>query len=333
MSILAFLRSACILILIPALVGNTIAGITHIGKRPCYRYIMGFLGMLTIAYITYIPFVLTRRSFHRYFQVYLIELVLVMLLGLTLYGKELWMTIRNCTMAFFAFMRKHPWVMFLFLFFLWQCWRAWNYTQVNYSDDDTYIPLVNDILLSDQFFRVNWSNGEMLSPKYTLDAKYLYTGWFPFQAILCKFVGVHPLIMVKSIFPMALIALHYVAIWNLVCSFGNLESEEGCPYFFLFYGILMEVGWSVLTTSWSYYFLTWIWYGKAFLHLIVMPLLLAHLLRFDRKKLGHWSILVLLILSGVGASTMGLLLIPAELALYTVARILDMFWKRRRAVV
>jgi len=331
MSIVAIILSLVLFTIFPGLLGNTIVGITKVKTRAWSRYILGFFGMVAMAYVIYLPFGFTGRSFHRYAQVYGIVATTLCLLGLLFFGKELMKVIRSQTMAFFAFIKRHPMALVVILMILLQCIRAFHYTQLHYSDDDTYIPLVNDIIQSDQFFRVNWANGEMLSGAYALDAKYRYTGWFPFQALLCYYTGLHPLIMVKSIFPMALILLHYAVIWNLMEVWNErFDGESRCVYLF-FYGLLLEFGWGTITTSWSYYFLTWIWYGKSFLHLMVIPFLLAHLLQFRGKKLGDWCVLLLVIVAGCGASTMGLLLIPAELGLFVLTACIEYLVKTRRA--
>jgi hypothetical protein len=173
----------------------------------------------------------------------------------------------------------------------------------------------------------------MLSGGYSLDMKYMLAGWFQFQALLCRFSGLHPLIMIKTCLPIAVILLHYSVVWNLCRAFSGTEESDGLLTFMLVYAVLTEAAWGQLSTSWSYYFLTWAWYGKAFLQLIVLPFLLFVLLDFCGKKLGDWLLIAMVAIAGLAASTMGFLLIPAELGLFLLACLVSYVIRQRRICV
>jgi len=289
--------------------------------------------MLAMAYVLYFPFGFTGRSFHRYYQVYVIAVGIVILIGLLFWRKQWIATVQRETKSLIDYVKAHPLSLLFVAIVGLEVWRVVAFTQIHYSDDDTYIPLVNDILMSDQFFRVNFVDGRMLSGTYSLDMKYLLAGWFQFQAILCRFTGLHPLILIKTCLPIAIILLHYIVIWNFATVLRNEQKSDGFLYFMIVYALLMEVAWGQLSTSWSYYFLTWVWYGKAFLQLIVLPFLLLALLEFHANRITDWMLIILLIIAGCGASTMGFLLIPAEVGIFIATTVVYAVIQRRRASV
>jgi hypothetical protein len=150
-----------------------------------------------------------------------------------------------------------------------------------------------------------------------------------FHALLSELVGVHPLILVKTLLPVAIILLHYMVIIDLYRSLGRGDGE-GLPYFLFIYVLLMEFAWGTVYTSWSYYFLTWIWYGKSFLQFVVLPLILTQFLRMRWKNAWDWIWVVDILVAGVGASTMALILLPAEgAALFGTLLILHIIKKVR----
>ena len=315
--------------IVPELLGVLISGVTKNWERPFFCYISGFLAMLAMAYLIYLPIGLTGRSFHRYVQVCLVVYGIWIVLGLALYHRAYATYITRWVTCVIRYVKAHPIVFAFAAIVVMQVLRVIFYTQIHYSDDDTYISFVGDILHSDGFYGINYENGRPLSAGAYVDPKFRYTGWFAFQALLSRVVGVHPLIMVKTLLPVAFILLHYMVIFDLYDCFKG-ENRAGLGYFFLFYGLLMEFAWGVLTTSWSYYFLTWIWYGKSFLQFIILPLILSQFLRMRWKMMWDYLWVLIVLVAGVGASTMALILLPAEGFLCFVTLAVTNLWKKAR---
>ncbi len=315
--------------IVPELLGVLVSGVTKHWERPFFCYISGLLTMLAMAYVLYLPLGLTGRSFHRYVQVCLLAYGLWILVGLLLYHRAYGAYLRRMAAGILQFVKEHPEVVAFFLLLVVQIVRVIRYTQIHYSDDDTYISLVGDILHSDGFYGIDYVTGRPLSAGGYVDPKFRYTGWFAFQALLCRVVGVHPLILVKTLLPVVFILTHYMVIVDL---YGCLEQKatHGLAFFLLFYGLLLEFGWSVLTTSWSYYFLTWIWYGKSFLQFIILPLVLSQFLRMEWKNFWDYLWVLVILIAGVGASTMAVILLPAEGAILFVTLGILHFWKKGR---
>lgn len=297
--------------IVPELLGVIVCGVTKNWERPFFCYISGFVTMLSMAYALYLPIGFTGRSFHRYVQICEIAFAAWALLGLILYHKPFLQMLRKRISGTVTYMKKHP-AIFAFLGLLvFQLVRLVLCTQIHYSDDDTYITIVGDIMHSDLFYRTDMTTGRPLSGLTIMNPKFRFTGWLAFHALLSELVGVHPLILVKTLLPVVVILLHYMVIIDLYRNFGKGEGE-GLPYFLLFYVLLMEFAWGTVYTSWSYYFLTWVWYGKSFLQFVIVPLVLSQFLRMRWKNAWDWIWVLDILIAGVGASTMALILLPAE---------------------
>lgn len=322
------IKSIIMLALVPELLGITVCGILRLQERPFCRYISGFICMVAMAYVIYLPLGLTGRSFHRYVQLLSIGYALAMVLGVFFWKKSLHQ-IRADIAAAIAWCKKHPGILLFAAILLVEILRVIFFTQANYSDDDTYISLVGDILESDTFFRRNFVDGRNLSHLYALDRKYSLTGWFAFQAYLCRVVGVHPLILIKTILPIAIILLHYMLIVDFV---GLISQRRGevLSYFLPLYAMLLEFGWATFSTSLSYYFVTWVWYGKSFLEFIILPSLLNQYLRMQWKRPADWLYAMLLIVAGLGVSTMGFVLIPVMCGMFVFTQLVRYIVRKRR---
>ena len=328
--ILTLIKYLLICFIIPELLGVLVCGVTKNWERPFFCYVSGFLTMVAGAYLMYLPIGFSGRSFHRYVQVCLLGFGIWILLGLILYHRAYLKQLRQYPGQLISFVKSHPGIAAFLMLLVFQIVRLVLYTQIHYSDDDTYIPLVGDIIHSDGFYGIDYITGRPLSPGSVLDPKFRYTGWFAFQAFLSKVIGVHPLIAVKTLLPIALILLHYMIIADLYKRL-NRNDVEGIAYFMFFYGLLMEFGWSTLTTSLSYYFLTWVWYGKSFVQFIILPVVLAQFLYMEWKKPWNYLWVLIILVAGIGASTMALILLPAEGVVCFLAMWGIRIWKKVRA--
>lgn len=194
----------------------------------------------------------------------------------------------------FRYVKRNPLIIVFAAIVLWELLQMIMYTEVAYSDDDTYSPMILDMVASGGFFGVDPDTGYQASEAYIPSVKYMITSWLPFQAFGALVSGVHPLIFTKTILPCALIILHYLIMWELagVVLGGSLAGKVSSSdsnsdkrvIIMIIYALLLELGWSSLTTTLSYYFLTWLWYGKAFVQFITVPLIMAEALHMIFKN-------------------------------------------------
>jgi len=315
--------------IVPELLGVIVCGVTKNWERPFFCYISGFVTMLAMAYVLYLPIGFTGRSFHRYVQICGIAFAVWSLVGLIVFHKPYAKMLKASVTGCVSYIKKHPMILAFIGLLVFQLVRLVLYTQIHYSDDDSYITIVGDIMHSDIFYRTDMTTGRPLSGLTIMNPKFRFTGWLAFHALLSELVGVHPLILVKTLLPVAIILLHYMVVIDLYRSLGRGDGE-GLPYFLFIYVLLMEFAWGTVYTSWSYYFLTWVWYGKSFLQFVVLPLILTQFLRMRWKNAWDWIWVVDILVAGVGASTMALILLPAEgAALFGTLLILHIIKKVR----
>jgi len=201
-----------------------------------------------------------------------------------------------------------------------QIWRVVFHMTYLYSDDDTYIPMINDMIYNDANLSHDPITGSELAAGTLADQRYTLSSWQQWEAFLCSTCGMHPLIFIKTVFPIFLIPFHYLIVWIFSRQF--LDDVRKRTALVTFYCLLMEWGCANLNTNFSYYLLSWSWYGKAFLQFSVMPVILLFFFLISKEHSGWKEAVLLLALTGagLGASSMGVILLLVELMVLLIIR-------------
>ena len=196
-------------------------------------------------------------------------------------------------------------------------------------DSKTYFAIINDIIGSDRLFRNAPFTGEALSSLADVKAKYLFSPWYPFIAMLAKVSGLHPLMIEGTVLPPYLLLLHYLMLYAL----GKwlLEGSRQRAFLFVFIcAFLREISVTISTPSMIQ--LIWPLWGKGvFVSLVTPALLLLYMLRYQDagyRKAGISIMIILTVIAGCSMSTMSILIIPFELGLLGLVQAI-----RRRGVI
>ena len=201
------------------------------------------------------------------------------------------------------------WIIFPLSIIAFQIFRSVLRMNSVYSDDDTYMPVILDMLKTDKILETNAITGELHNYYTYNNPKLLLSAWLQFLAFLSSVSGLHPLILVKTVLPSVFICWHYLIIWKLTFYLSRDYGRRIGMLFF--YALLMEFGSPSLNTDFSYYLFTWNWYGKSVLQFFAIPIVILFFLMIREIHTG-WReglILMILVTAGLGFSMMGMILL------------------------
>lgn len=291
-----------------------------------FLYAGGFCFFYALFSWITIPLTIFRAPFHSVKTLFIIlclfsfVFLLIRLLRLNLMA-DLYLWFRQLKQI----IRAYWWILIPAGIILFQIIRSVLRTNCVYSDDDSYLPVILDMIKTDSILGTDAATGELLNMNIASYAspKLLLTGWLQFMGVLSSIVGVHPLIMVKSALPVFLIGIHYIIVWKLTF-FLSRDYHKRIGILF-FYALLMEFGSPSLNTDLSYYLFTWNWYGKSVLQFLVIPMIMLFFLMIRNTQTG-WReglILMLLVAAGLGLSQMGLVLLTLEVTVFILIECLE----------
>ncbi len=287
----------CILVivlgLLPIFIGAVIS--SHIkredAKTISFSYFMGLMLMLMVMQLLSVPMTLMRVSFSTLTMAYSLLLAFFCVIALLfckdylkkilLHGKGIFKNLER-KWFFVAAVIMIPVIVLAFT------------TPYIYGDDRTYIAMVNDILESNALYQTDFATGE--SAPWVL-SKYSLSSYWTWIAYLAKISGIHPLILCKTVLMFFFVPMSYWA-QGLVASFLFHNSERRIYLFMAFVGLIGLFGeFSMYSVSYRIY--TWVWQSKAFLAIIVLPVLFYYCnLIFEKKvKLIEYLILCMLVIA------------------------------------
>lgn len=336
MSIRFFIGIFIYFLIAPLAIGSFFGGrVSYIDRKDIsLQYVLGYLGLLAVFTVYCIPMSLTRKPLHVLNNTTWVMTAVIIGIAVCVNArrfqsenpaspfreffalKPYWGWIKNALMT----IRQNLWILIPMAVIVYQIWRVVAHMTVVYSDDDTYIPIINDMVYNDAILSHDPVTGNQLAVGVLANSKYALSAWLQWEAFLSVTTGIHPLIFIKTVFPVFLIPFHYLIIW--VFSRQFLNDTKRRVVLMAFYSFLIEWGSPSDKTNFSYYLLSWSWYGKAFLQFAVMPAVLLFFFLIANEKTGWKEAILLLILvgSGLGSSTMAIILILLELVVLLIIR-------------
>ena len=299
---------AFLLLLIVPLGYGRLLTFRYTGMKGAYFY--GLAMFYAVFSCIVIPMTIARRPFH---EVVYVGAVLCGLSAAVFLADLIWNRKRYSFFSGLTDLKKtlfhYWWFIFPACIILFQIMRSVLRMNGVYSDDDTYLPIILDMIKTDAVIGTDWITGGLNNDSLYSNPKMLLTAWLQSLAAFSSFVGIHPLILIKTILPVFLISWHYLIVWKIT-SFLNKDRKIRIAVLF-FYALLMEFGSQSLKTDLSYYLFTWSWYGKAVLQFIGIPVIILFFLQIRKMQTGWREGLILMIvtMAGVGLSTMSFMLL------------------------
>lgn len=168
------------------------------------------------------------------------------------------------------------------------------------ADDAYYIGTANSSLSTDTLFVVESDTG---FPSSSLPLRYAFSAFMIFWAYLSKITGIHPLIITHSIIPIIFISISYILWWEVgKCLFRDYEKRW---IFFLFINMLNIFGNTSVYTQASF-LLFRIWQGKALLPNIILPAMLLTFLGIysHPTENNRWLLVLVTVIAACCCSSM-----------------------------
>lgn len=254
------------------------------------QYLNGFITMLCIFAIIFVPCYVMKISFSILSFIYSCSLFFLFLFSLFYIKRN---NIKLCSRNKTLFSNWTIIYIILFIILLiYQIYMSVQSDMGGWSNDDAvYVVLSADTISNDFIYQSDPYSGSAI---IGLDYKRLFQAFNWFPAYLTKISNIHVTIICHTILPVFLIILAYCAIYIFANNFiSDIETK-------IIFMILMEV--LYIWGSFSHYSITFrllgpIWQGKAILAVIIFPYILSFYATWLYEKISFIRCIILCIIS------------------------------------
>lgn len=305
MFLLQFLLIVFWMLIVPILIGTLV--INQLFKEEktdlLLAVVCGAICMLAIFYIIVMPMLFLKIPLHTL-------VICWCCLILYLCGLSLFMNLRRRKEILSNNLRQiktMPWVAILIIILIMAQAFILTWYQHEDADDAFYVANATTAVSTDSIFQYDPYTGLSLD---VYPARYVFSPFPIFIALLSKLVLIHPAIVAHTVLPAVLIPLSYVILAVLGKKLFP-DRPSAVLLFLLFLCILNAFGNVSIYTN-STFLLFRIWQGKAVLANIVLPatLYFSYRAMLGEKNFGEWMMLFACALTACLVSSMGILLAP-----------------------
>ena len=281
-----------------------------------FTYLIGQIMMWAAFQLVAVPAIHLRTSFTLLFWAYSGLVLILAVLGL----------IRRKKIKF----DKPQLSLFLglaFMVILYQC-SVYIFGQHLDEDDARWIAEANDALVKDKMLLFNPATGEYIGRFVGEMVKDAFSPWAFYIAWMSRLTGIKAVVIAHTVYPPVLLSLSYMCYWEIGMQLFKGKAERGI---FLLMVAVINLFLAGNSYTQSVFTLTRIWQGKAVVAAVMIPAVLAVILRVQSEdKVGNWLQLVLVgitccLFSGMGIA-IGVLMI-AVYGLYALVRSIIVNWR------
>ena len=286
-------------------------------KSVPFTYLVGQITMWAVFQLVAVPAIYLRISFTLLFWVYSGVVLILAVLGMS----------RRRRMKF----DKPQFSLFLglaFLVILYQC-SIYIFGQHLDEDDARWIAEANDALVKDKMLLFNPATGEYIGRFVGEMVKDVFSPWAFYIAWMSRLTGIQAVVIAHTVYPPVLLSLSYMCYWEIGVQLFKGKMERGI--FLLMVAVINMFFAGNLYTQ-SVFTLSRIWQGKAIVAAVMIPAVLATVLRVQSEdSIGNWIQLALVgisccLFSGMGIA-IGALMI-AVYGLYALVRSIILNWRQ-----
>lgn len=189
------------------------------------------------------------------------------------------------------------------------------------ADDNYFIGIANTSLSTNTLLRYDAYTG---MPAESFPLRYVFSPFPLFWACVSRITGIHPAILAHTVFPVILILLVYLIIYEM--GFVIFKESEKSLLFCNIMAVLVLFGNYSIYTVFSF-MLFRIWQGKAIVANIILPLLVLWFINEEKRGIKEFIALLVIVLAGCGVSSMGIVLQLLLLFAYGVVLSFRKKWK------
>lgn len=188
------------------------------------------------------------------------------------------------------------------------------------ADDNYFIGIANTSLSTDTLLRYDAYTG---MPAESFPLRYVFSPFPLFWACVSRITGIHPAILAHTIFPVILILIAYLIIYEISVEIFK-EPQKSLLFCNIMAVLVLFGNYSIYTVS--SFMLFRIWQGKAIVASIILPLLVLWFINEEKRGIKEFIMLLVIVLAGCGVSSMGIVLQLLLLFAYGVVSIFRKKW-------
>lgn len=270
-----------------------------------------------------LPCVLMQTKFH--VPLYIFIVVMILLVGFLVFMLiKRRKVVKEKVKEFFAsdFMRlfTNAFFIVMLVLILFQAGRVTIFEPIGYSDNKTYVALANDILESDTFYTINDVTGATISDMSQVPTKYLLSGWYSFEAVLSVLFHSNPATVIYTLLPGYLIILSYLVWWCIgrKLFYNNINSTS----LFVMFSVILYESITAGICDLTVFLTSFPTFGKSVDAKIIVPLIVYVWIILSQSKKTRKTRdiieIVILVMAGCSASSMGIMIMPIEMGFLTI---------------
>lgn len=306
------------LFILPIFIGSVFGNC----KRPAELYLKGntfLFALFTLCY--YIELFLIRNNS----LILLIKMFLFVMIPFILLGgwktHQIRLNLMNSVQESLIYIKQHRLLITLMLIIIgFHALRLAIGEPSQYRDSCVYDPLVTSIADS-EFIYVPWGTTTFEPTHLTMiHQKYITTPWYVYEAALSKISGLHPLIITKTLIPVYILLLSYMAIYLL--SKELLHDANKTVLALILCSLLYES--RLILGEQAAYLLIWPSWGKTYASLITCTIIAAWFVRLtsENHEKSEFLWFLLFTFAGTGTTAATIMVIPIEICALTLANLL-----------
>lgn len=303
----------CILMLVinPILVGSLITKFMK-EKNILLVFILGYFAQFASFEIIYLPMYFLGCSFKAVVYAWGITSLLLSIISIILNRNELKTLIKN-TVSNIKIMPKLALVWCVLVCV--QIYFPVRYMQQIDPDDAFYLAITTTTIETNSLFKVDAYTGEGAQEDIL---RYAMSGLTIYFATISYLTDVHPAILEHTIWPIVAIILEF-SLYTLIGNKLLKEDKEKLSYFLIFLATVYIFGWISVYTNFAF-FAYRSWQGKNLIANLIIPAvwLLYIMCMENDKKVIYWLSFLMLMISSVFTTEMGVFLIPVEVGILSL---------------
>ncbi len=238
-------------------------------------WVMGFISLLALYQIIYLPFILTSQEFLPVHNIFVVTIGVLSIISILLNLRDFYKLILNLM----DYIKSTPLVYILAIgLIIYQLYYVLT-TQFIDEDDAFFLPIAGEALLTNKMFATDPSTG---IPATDLNARYAFSPYLIFIATLSKITGIHHTILAHTVLSVFFVAVAYV-VYDIL---GNelFENDRKKTGWFLTFISLINILGQFSTLSPQALLLHRAWQGRVVALSVILPLLFWLVVRIAKQK-------------------------------------------------
>lgn len=297
--------AACfVLLMCSFLIGHFITIWLRMEFTKCRSVTLGFTALVALFEVIAIPCIMTEQKFSVLIAIYGVIVVVGLLAAIVFFVKNTqW---KKYPFAIKQLRKPAFWIVAVLIF-----GQMFLSSYLCHTDaDDAYFVAISNMAVENNQICLDGDlayNGMLIeeNPSFRPEV----AAWELFVALIAGIFSIHPAILVHTVMPFVLIALCYMAVFELAGKFT--KNKDKLMMFMVVYALFNLFGGYSIYSSGCFLLLR-IWQGKAMLVNYAFPVFLSSCIEVYQKRdlWRNWIWNVIIVIAGMAFTVVGLYLMP-----------------------